>query len=90
MFGLYLTPSRIGGSEFIIGGVDESKLNGTNLSWTHVLKTNTTDHQWTLVASKIYVNDTMMDSSVFQNQPFSFHTGESNIIVGDQLSSVRI
>lgn len=89
MFGLYLTPSRIGGAEFSVG-VDESKLNGTSLTWVPAIKTNTTDKRWTLVASKIYVNGVEMDSDIFRNQQFVFHTGESGVVVGKQLASVSI
>ncbi|GJJ08716.1 hypothetical protein Clacol_002935 [Clathrus columnatus] len=87
MFGLYLTPSRIGNSEFIVGGVDESKLNGTSLVWAPVIKTNATNNQWSLTASKIYVNDIEIDSNLFKNQPFVFHTGESNVVLNKQLAS---
>ncbi|KAF8526276.1 aspartic peptidase domain-containing protein [Hysterangium stoloniferum] len=87
LFGLYLTPSHYVGSEFILGGIDNSKLNGSNLTWFSVTDPTTSKNNWSLSPTHIFVNHVELDRSLFAGQLINFHSGETHVIMGRKLAA---
>ncbi|KAF8512620.1 aspartic peptidase domain-containing protein [Hysterangium stoloniferum] len=87
LFGLYLTPSHYVGSEFILGGIDNSKLNGSNLTWFSVTDPTASKNNWSLSPTHIFVNHAELDRSLFAEQLINFHSGETHVIMGRKLAA---
>ncbi|KAJ7016573.1 acid protease [Mycena alexandri] len=76
LFSLYLTPEAIGGAELTIGGIDETKFNGT---LTYADQSDEGSSTWTLTSPSISVNG-KTTSTLKQSRDVIFDSGTSNIL----------
>ncbi|KAJ7753740.1 acid protease [Mycena metata] len=76
LFSLYLTPQAIGGAELTIGGIDNTKFNG---SLTYADQSDQGSSTWTLTSPKISVNG-KTTSTLKQSRDVIFDSGTSNIL----------
>ncbi|KZT08336.1 acid protease [Laetiporus sulphureus 93-53] len=83
MFGMYLTPHTVGNAELTLGGVDESKINGT-IEWADKVVDPYGD--WQLNSSRISVNGktTLLLTS---NRTIIFDSGTSNVYFSPDIAN---
>ncbi|KAF7348568.1 Pepsin A [Mycena venus] len=76
LFSLFVTPNAVGGAELTIGGINESKFNGT-LTFAPLADPGSTT--WSLTSPRIAVNG-KTTSVLRQSRDIIFDSGTSNIL----------
>ncbi|KAJ6572095.1 acid protease [Mycena capillaripes] len=76
LFSLFVTPNAVGGAELTIGGIDESKFNGT-LKFASLADSGSPT--WSLTSPRISVNG-KTTSLLKQSRDIIFDSGTSNIL----------
>ncbi|KAJ7054480.1 acid protease [Mycena amicta] len=73
---LYVTPEAVGGAELTIGGIDDSKFNGT---LTYAPNADAGSSTWSLTSPQIFVNG-KTTSTLKRSRDVIFDSGTSNIL----------
>lgn len=84
LFGLYLTPYSVDNAELTIGGIDDTKFNGT-LEYGAVL--GNVDAYWQLESPQIYVNG-KTTSTLNTTRTIIFDSGTANVLFPEETANV--
>ncbi|KAF7318309.1 Acid protease [Mycena chlorophos] len=76
IFSLYITPEAVGGAELTIGGIDETKFNG---SLTYAPNADQGSSTWSLTSPQIFVNG-KTTSTLKKKRDVIFDSGTSNVL----------
>lgn len=104
VFGLYVTPEKVGDAEITLGGVDESHIHGLSspsLWWSYSYSArpigeiqtaslpSDNDDTWLLSSSAIYING-KTTSLLSQKREIIFDSGTSNAYFDPSIAEVRL